>query len=367
MCGEPVDGMHLKELRVKDLRLLRDVSVELSDGWNAFIGANGAGKTSLLEAVFALSHGHSFRRGVRDTLSSLGSEGFSIFGVLARADGREHRLGLARRAGKLESRVDGESSGIAGLVQTCAVACFEPGSHELISGPADERRRFLDWGVFHVEHEFLTLWRRYQRALRQRNSTLRDGDGGVLEPWEIEMAESGDRLAGMRREYLQRLRSQLEPVLAEFLGELGGFDLNLQQGWPESMGLAEALFDGRPRDRERGFTGRGPHRADWSVSFERAPRREHLSRGQEKLCALALVLAQASLYAEVGGDRAILCLDDLASELDLNHQEQVIRLARAQGGQVLLTGTELPAALVGSDRPLRKFHVEQGSIRPWLL
>jgi DNA replication and repair protein RecF len=100
------------------------------------------------------------------------------------------------------------------------------------------------------------------------------------------------------------------------------------------------------------------------VAFERAPRREHLSRGQEKLCALALVLAQATLYAEVGGERPILCLDDLASELDQHHQEQVLTLARAQGGQVLLTGTELPQALREAACALRLFHVEQGSVRP---
>jgi DNA replication and repair protein RecF len=356
--------MHLKELRVRNLRLLGDVNVDLTDGWNAFVGPNGAGKTSLLEAVFALSHGRSFRRGVRDVLSSLGSEGFSIFGVLARADGRAHRLGLARRGGRLEARVNGESSGVAGLVQHCAVVCFEPGSHELINGAAEERRRFLDWGVFHVEPDFLGSWRRYQRALRQRNSALRVGEGALAEPWEIEMAESGERLAGMRETYMGRLRRHLAPLLAEFLGELGDFSLSLSRGWPVEVGLAEALHSGRTRDQERGFTGRGPHRADWSVAFERAPRREHLSRGQEKLCALALVLAQATLYAEVGGERPILCLDDLASELDQHHQEQVLTLARAQGGQVLLTGTELPQALRQAPWPLHRFHVEHGSVRP---
>ncbi len=356
--------MHLTELRIQKLRLLDEVSLELSPAWNVFVGGNGAGKTSILEAAFMLSHGRSFRGGSRDTLSQLGSSGFSVFGVLERDDGVRRRLGLARVAGKLETRVDGEVSGIAGLVRTCAVVCFEPGSHELINGVAEARRRFLDWGVFHVEQGFLEQWRRYQRALRQRNSALRDGAGGSsLEPWEIEMGDSGSLLSAMRESYVERLRPVLHEVLGGFLQELGTPILTLEQGWKEGLGLFEALVEGRGRDQERGFTGRGPHRADWSIGFARAPRREHLSRGQEKLCALALVLAQARLYAGQCGESPLLCLDDLASELDLAHQERVIELARTSGAQVLLSGTEFPRTLDPGLAELRLFHVEQGRIR----
>jgi DNA replication and repair protein RecF len=356
--------MVLRELRIRNLRLVEDVSLDLGSGWSAFVGPNGAGKSSVLEAAYLLSHGRSFRRGGRDSLTRLGSSGFSVFGRLGLADDSERRLGLARSEGRLEARVDGEVTGIAGLVAACAVVCFEPGSHELINGVAEERRRFLDWGVFHVEHEFLSCWRRYQRALRQRNTVLREGArAGSLEPWEIEMAESGSRISAMRAAYMARLRPVLDEILSGFLGELGPVVLNLQHGWKEGLSLAEALEEGRSRDLERGFTGRGPHRADWSIGFERAPRREHLSRGQEKLCALALVFAQSRLFAEQCGEAPVWCLDDLASELDQDHQARVIRLAQASGAQVLVTGTELPAGLAEAVQPLKVFHVEQGRIR----
>lgn len=355
--------MVLRELRIRNLRLVEDLSLELGSGWNAFVGPNGAGKSSILEAAYLLSHGRSFRRGARDSLSRLGSSGFSVFGRLKLADDRERRLGLARNEGRLEARVDGEVTGIAGLVAACAVVCFEPGSHELINGVAEERRRFLDWGVFHVEHGFLSCWRRYQRALRQRNMALREGSrAGALEPWEIEMADAGSRISAMREAYMERLRPVLDEILEGFLGELGPVALNLQHGWKEGLSLAEALEEGRSRDLERGFTGRGPHRADWSIGFERAPRREHLSRGQEKLCALALVFAQAGLYAEHCAEAPVWCLDDLASELDQDHQARVIRLAEASGAQVLVTGTELPAGLSEVGQALQVFHVEQGRI-----
>lgn len=355
--------MHLNELRIRDLRVIRDQAIQLGSGWNVFVGANGAGKTSVLESAFLLSHGRSFRRGARDTLSRLGSEGYSVFGRLQLESGRERRLGIARVGGKLETRVDGEVVGISGLVQACAVACFEPGSHELIGGAAEERRRYLDWGVFHVEQEFLLDWRRYQRALRQRNSALRSAVGdGDLEPWEIEMAATGERIGRFRQAYANRLRPILQSVLSSFLAELGESALVLDHGWKEGQDLATALAESRGRDRERGHTGRGPHRADWSLGFERAPRREHLSRGQEKLCALALVLAQARLYAVETGEWPILCFDDLASELDQAHQTQVIDEVQSSGAQVLISGTERPWGLDPSVGGVRMFHVEQGQI-----
>ena len=355
--------MHLNELRIRDLRVIREQAIELGSGWNVFVGANGAGKTSVLESAFLLSHGRSFRRGARDTLSRLGSEGYSVFGRLQLSSGRERRLGIARVGGKLETRVDGEVVGISGLVQACAVACFEPGSHELIGGVAEERRRYLDWGVFHVEQEFLLDWRRYQRALRQRNSVLRNAGGDVdLEPWEIEMAATGERITRFRQSYADHLRPILKAVLTEFLGELGEAEMVLDPGWKEAQPLGMALAEARAKDRERGHTSRGPHRADWSLSFERAPRREHLSRGQEKLCALALVLAQARLYASETGEWPILCFDDLASELDQAHQAQVIEEVNACGAQVLVSGTERPIALEPGMGGVRMFHVEHGRI-----
>ena len=355
--------MHLLELRIGDLRVIRDQVISLGRSWNVFVGANGAGKTSILEAAFLLSHGRSFRRGARDTLSRIGSDGYSVFGRLQVASGQERRLGIARAGGKLETRVDGEVVGISGLVQACAAACFEPGSHELIGGIAEERRRYLDWGVFHVEHGFLQDWRRYQRALRQRNSVLRNAGGDRdLEPWEIEMAGAGERIGQSRQAYLDRLRPILRSLLQGFLGELGESAITLDQGWKDDQTLAEALIESRPRDRERGHTGKGPHRADWSLAFTQAPRREHLSRGQEKLCALALVLAQARLFAQATGEWPILCFDDLASELDQAHQRQVIQQLQASGAQVLVSGTEWPRALDVDTDAVRLFHVEQGRI-----
>lgn len=353
--------MRIDQLRVRGLRCLTHVDVGFDPGVNLFVGDNGAGKTSVLEAAFLLSHARSFRSGAKDALTQREAKQLSVFAELTRADGSLSRIGLGRESLRWEAKVDGENVAIGHLVRRCAVVCFEPGSHALIAGPADERRRYLDWGVFHVEHDFLILWRRYQRALKQRNSLLRSGlspSSDQFEPWEVELAQSADQIDRFREAYLDRLRPILSGSAHGLLPELGALELRYRRGWAESESLGELLRNNRGRDIGRGHTTAGPHRADWSVSFEYAPMREHLSRGQEKLTALSCILAQAELHAVAMGEWPIVCLDDLASELDLSHQAAVVAQLVSAGAQVLLTGTDRPEAL--NNVPLRMFHVEQG-------
>ena len=117
------------------------------------------------------------------------------------------------------------------------------------------------------------------------------------------------------------------------------------------------------RDQERGHTTRGPHRADWSLEFEFAPKREHLSRGQEKLAAFALLMAQAGLYQESQGEMPILCLDDLTSEIDREHMDRAMGMTADSGAQVLATATEWSPAYEQLPGALARFHVEQGRVR----
>lgn len=359
--------MRLERLRIQGLRSLDDAALTFAPGINALVGANGVGKTSVLEAVFLLSHARSFRSGAREALLARGASRLSIYAEMRWGDGSLRRLGMGREAARWEARLDGEACSLGALIGECAVTCFEPGSHALIAGGAEERRRFLDWGVFHVEHAFLTYWRRYQRALKQRNSLLRapmTSDEALYLPWEAEMATLAAWLDAQRRGYLTALQPHLQAELAVLLPELGTCELRYRAGWGDGLALDEQLAQQRGRDAARGHTSLGPHRADWSLAFEHAPLREHLSRGQEKLAALACLLAQARLYASWRGEWPILCLDDLAAELDEAHQAALVEQLQSGQAQVLVTGTALPTPLQG--RVQQMFHVEQGGWMPLL-
>ena len=360
--------MRLEQLRLENLRNITTLELEPGPGLNLFLGANGAGKTSILEGAYLLSHAQSFRTGVADSLVRHGAHQLGIAARLQRAGSPPIQLGLARDSAGWHARVrGGPAASIGALLRECALGCFEPGSHALISGGSSERRRFLDWGVFHVEHDFLPQSRAYNRALRQRNSALKQAASDIeLNAWDAELAAAAKPVVEKRAAYFRRFETELVCVLDLLLPELGMATIRFSTGWPPDLPLMEVLTQSRSRDRVRGHTMRGPHRADWSIHFAAAPLREHLSRGQEKLCALACVLAQARVYAATTGEWPIIALDDFASELDAAHQELVVKLLCSAAAQVLISGIEQPAGLRHIQASLRVFHVEHGHVRALL-
>jgi DNA replication and repair protein RecF len=353
--------VELLRLRVSDLRIIGEAELELAPRLNLITGGNGAGKTSLLEAAFLLSHGRSFRTGPREALVRQGSVGFSVFGEVASRQG-QRRVGLARGAGGAEARVDGLSVNAGELVRNVAVLYFGPGSQSLIAGSGEERRRFLDWGVFHVEHGFLDDWRRYQRALKQRNALLRSGAVSGLGAWDIELERSAGPLVAARSAYVSAWVPWLRDRLAWLVPELGEPSLRLNPGYEVARPLGEILHERREQDLVRGHTGVGPHRADWVLSFDGSLRREHLSRGQEKLCAFACIMAQARLFAERVGEWPILGLDDLGSEIDAEHRQRAFSLVAETEAQILATATARADWSPAGFAPDAMFHVEHGHV-----
>lgn len=358
--------MRVIRLTVAGLRRFESVALEAGPGFNLITGDNGAGKTSVLEALHLMAYGRSFRGRVRDGLVRSGAEAVEVFVEWQEGQESRHRRAGLRHSGQAwVGRLDGEN--VAQLGELCAalaVVSFEPGSHALVTGGAEPRRRFVDWGLFHVEPGFLPLWRRYARALKQRNALLKSGAGGAqLDAWDHELSESGEPLTLYRRQYLEQWQTRLAEVAGELVPALGTASMEFQPGWRHAeVSLADALLLARDRDRHVGHTSVGPHRADWRIDYSRHPNRESLSRGQAKLTALSALLAQAQDYASRRGEWPIVALDDLASELDRNHQARVLERLRASGAQVFVTGTEVPAALEGQAAEIVRFHVEHGQV-----
>jgi DNA replication and repair protein RecF len=359
--------MQVIRLTAAGLRRFESVAIEPAAGLNLITGDNGAGKTSLLEALHLMAYGRSFRGRVRDGLVRTGSEAVEVFVEWREGpDARHRRAGLRHTGQTWVGRLDGEN--VAQLGELCAalaVVSFEPGSHALVTGGGEPRRRFVDWGLFHVEPDFLPLWRRYARALKQRNALLKSGAGGQqLDAWDHELAEAGEPLTRHRRQYLEQLQVRLSAVAADLVPALGASNIEFQPGWRRSeLSLADALLLARDRDRSLGYTSVGPHRADWRINYAGHPNGEALSRGQAKLSALSALLAQAEDYAQRRGEWPIVALDDLSSELDRKHQQRVLKRLLGSGAQLFITGTEAPAALEGLVTTPMWFHVERGEIQ----
>ncbi len=354
--------MRLERLGIEHFRAFPRVELFPSPRINLFVGANGAGKTSVLEAIHILSTGRSFRGGARDAPIRRGEAAFRVFAEVSdEARQQDSRLGLERSVKSWAARLDGEPvSALSELFVRLAVLCFDPASHQLIGGAAEHRRRFVDWALFHVEQDFLPAWRRYQRALKQRNALLRSDLPDECDPWDAELAASGQIITEQRRTWLAELEPALQVAAHRFLPELGNVHIQFSRGWNERTGLRDALISGRSRDAALGHSAVGPHRADWSLGFEHAPQREMLSRGQEKLAVLACLLSQGERFAASTGRWPVLLLDDLASELDGQHLQHTLEWLEAIPAQVWITGTSrLPLPV--RDRNA-VFHVEQGQV-----
>lgn len=361
--------MQIQRLALSRFRGFESAELRPERGLNLITGDNGAGKTSLLEAAHLIANGRSFRGRVRDGLVRSGEAHLEVFCEWTQTDGRIRRAGLRHSGRDWQARLDGEPvAALADLCAALAVLSFEPRSHELIAGGSEQRRRFTDWALFHVEPEFLLHWRRYARALKQRNALLKSRPGReALAPWDRELAEAGEPITRMRFLYVQQLQPLLEASVAALVPELGSVELAYQAGWRrDEQSLAEALQQSTERDVLLGHTGPGPHRADWRIGFENLPGREALSRGQEKLVALACTVAQARAYAARRGEWPVIALDDLASELDQTRQRLALDLLGAGAGQILMTGTEAPQSLASLPSPISRFHVERGQVHALL-
>lgn len=353
--------MTLEHLRIEGVRCVSRAALDLDRRRNYLWGPNGAGKTSCLEAIYLLGRGRSFRMRQTARLVRHGGDRLSVFGICDSAEGVRHRLGAEFAAGRLSCQLDGATpASQVEMLWLLPVHVIDPRLHQLIEAGPSERRRYIDAGVFHVEHGFIEHWRRYRRVLGQRNAALKAGASRAeLRPWTEALVAAAEAVHGARARYVEELAG-----IAAGLGEaLVGHALRLdyRPGWRRGAGLAAALDESLERDRATGFTQIGPHRADLRLEFAIGGVRDTASRGQQKLVAAALVIAQVRLFEERTGQRSTILVDDASAELDRGAQDRLRSALDELSSQQILTGLSVEALRPEPGFPV--FHVEQGEVR----
>ena len=352
--------MGISQLSLTDFRNLKSTTLDFDPRLNLVCGDNGSGKTSLLEAIFVLCQAHSFRTHQLKQCVQHGREGFLLFG---RFDG--FKAGLAKRDKKLEIHIDGEAlKRRSELVRRAPVNIVNADSFKLIDGAPQQRRSYLDWCLFHVEHDYAERWAGFQHAIKQRNRLLKTRqDLNLLDYWDQYLVEPSERLSELRADYCRKIQAIISDQLGEVMRDLP-LKLEYRRGWSEDLDLGKALIKNRERDVKQGFTGVGIHRDEIDLTVDGRPVGEVLSRGQSKRLCLALLLAVLKLVDQSRKARIILLIDDLHSELDQPAQAMVYRQLDGLDLQLFISNIEPTVSTPVAVKEFRMFHVEHGIIKP---
>lgn len=355
--------MFLAQLRAENFRLFQRLSLRPHPRLNLFVGPNAAGKTSLLEIIYCLGRAKSFRGNSPAELAGTAAKHWIAAGHIANPDQPEVPLGVRWIGGQTEVRFAGAHAAAAELVRAFPVQILEPGMHRLLQDGPGYRRSFLDWGVFHVEHSFHQTWRRYQRALRQRNQALRGrGSDSEVRSWDAELVGSGLELDRLRREHVAEITPATGALIKDLLG-IKDWQLELRPGWNAEAGFEQRLRSQLARDRRMGMTVEGPHRAELLIRLDEHSVKNRISRGQQKLLIAALLLAQSALVHARTGKPPALLVDDFPAELAPAFQAALMNALQQYPGQLFITSFDRGGPLEAL-REASMFHVEQGRLTP---
>lgn len=352
----------LCSLEARNFRILEHLEVTPGEEVTVFCGANGAGKTSILEAIDFLSRGRSFRSRQLEALLRRGSREVTVTGSVRHAGMRKH-LGIRKSAGERQLHCDRRPvhsiSNHAGILPVVPV---HPDSHRLVQAGARYRRNYLDWSSFHVKPAFLSDWRQFSRCLRQRNQLLRKGERGrALQAWTRQIAQAGERIDRTRFEVFDEIRHIFESFVGKLLPE-AGISMSYYRGWPgECRSLQEALERAADQERQLRATRWGPHRADFRLALDGRPAARVASRGQQKLLAASLLLAQIRHLRDHAQRPCIVLLDDLCAELDRPHAQTLMQAVQSLGCQTFISTVEPERLDLQGWRQAEMFHVKQGT------
>ena len=356
--------MSLARLDIAGVRNIRQATLELSAKTNLIYGGNGSGKTSLLESVYILGAARSYRNHIFDPLISRGQEECLVRGLVDSHPSR-HTIGVQRkRGGEREIRVDGNdvkrATELASLLPTLVIG---PDTVNLLLGPPGVRRRFLNWGLFHVEPSFTEIWENANRCLRQRNELLRQqAPGNELNLWTRELVRYSELLDKMRADYSREYQEVFLTNCAQ-MTELSDISCKYYRGWNHDQQLLELYAKEEESDRKRGFTQRGFQRADVRIEVVGEDAIGSCSRGELKVISWTMVISQGAMLSDTQAGNLIYLIDDLGSELDLQHQTAICNYLRSTGKQILATGIERDRLIDSWGGESNKlFHVEQGSV-----
>lgn len=354
--------MSIQSLTTSNFRNLAYANIKFDQQINFIVGDNGSGKSSVLESIFFLGHGKSFRTTKVDNLVNVDNSGF----VISVKDDRDFQLGVKRDSnGLIEIKINGDSKfRLSDLAKNIAVQIITPETFKLFFGGPKERRRFVDLGMFHVEHTFSELWRNFRKVLLQRNACLKKRIGGQqLEYWNTQFCELSEQIALLRATYIEQLSLELNQWLDILLPDMkNDIQLSYSKGWSSKRLLSDVLAENSDKEFMYGHSLFGAHKFDIKFHCNKLNIDQILSRGQQKLFLMALTIAQANLIFQSQKIEPIILIDDIGAELDHNSRTVLATAINKLHCQLFITAIDkdVLVPLISEQKTSKMFHVEHG-------
>lgn len=359
--------MSLARVNTECFRNLSPGVIELSASLNIILGENGSGKSSLLEAIFLLGHGKSFRTTRYKDIANLNKTYFVVSGKTS----SDTNLGTKRdvEAGTSIYKVNGfKQEKLSEFVKNLAIQIVTPESFKLFFGGPKERRKFLDLGLFHVEQSFSSQWKAFKKILEQRNACLKNGiKGREFSYWTDAFCEYSDILSELRLRYVNMLVQEVNHWTG-IINVLGLDDaevsIELYKGWSTKKDIRDVLNTNVEKEYAFKHSLSGAHKFDLKFLINKRPIESLLSRGQQKLFLLVLTLAQTSLIKKVKQIKPILLIDDVGAELDEQSRSLLANAIAVLNCQVVMTAIDRNAIepLVQANKNYKMFHVKHGNV-----
>ena len=354
----------ISEIKLNNFRCFKSSSISLSPEINFFYGANGSGKTSILEALYMCSSGRSFKSSNVQSLISFDEEVFSITGY---DSSRGYTLRIIKnKTNPISIKVNNTKITTSKLIKEFPATAIHNNTFSFANAAPDFRRKMVDRSLFVSDIGFSETWFAFYKTLKQRNSIIKSRNINNIDPWNKKFSEEGEVLHKKRLVFFEQSLKEFKDILSKLnpcrtTKYLEQTTIEYSPGWDSGLGIYEALLENQSRDLVRKTTTTGPHKADIKININNVEAKQILSRGEQKILSILWCCSQHEVLRKIYNINATLIIDDIKSELDNTTFEIFLDLLKHLNNQIIFSCIDdhFSSKIKPENKDFKKFHVEQ--------